>query len=312
MRTKPIFPKLALATFMFAASTWQCPAPVGYYNVQLAAGWTLLANQLDLDGTGNNNTVYTVIGAQVPDGTLLYKFDAATQNYYDAFTFLTGVGWYPLSGNTNDPVLKLPCGEGVFIWTPQANVVTIVGNVMQGPLVNQIPANYSLKASMVPQAGLLQTDLAFPPYAGDKVWRWASPAFSAYTFGGTVPHWVPSQPSVNVGEGFFVYRDPAQATPDHWWTRNFTVAVATAVSPLPVSKTAGSAADVSTAAEIRGLSFRDGKVVLDIKNASGTPYNIQFSPDGVSWKTISTGQTAKVWQEQLRGGEQGYYQLVNP
>lgn len=58
--------------------------------------------------------------------------------------------------------------------------------------------------------------------------------------------------------------------------------------------------------------FRKEIVVLDIKNVGGAPYNVQFSPDRVSWKTVATGQTASLWQESSRSGVQGYYQLVNP
>jgi hypothetical protein len=307
MKTKLLVQAITVAAAVLAVSTQHAVANVvGYYNVALAPGWNLLANQF----IQNNYNANFVLPSGTPvDGSLLYRFNPLAQDYYDAGTYLTGVGWYPLSGNTNDPVLNLPLGEGFFIWTPQSWIATFVGQVAQGSLTNPLPANYSLKASMVPQAGALQTLLGFPPYHGDLVWRWVSPAFSGSVYRDSSNTWSPAEPSLNVGEGFFLYRSPDQATTDHWWVRNFTVQFA------PTSPGGSKAGPLGTGnsppAEISGLSFGNGNAVLAIKNPGGAPYAVQFSVDGVLWKTIATGQTATFWQEPARLGVQGYYQLVN-
>ena len=305
---------MTLAAVMLGVSAWQAPAQVhslnvvGYYNVTLVRGWNLLANQL-IQGNFNANHVLPL---GPPDGSLLYRFDPATQNYYDAGTYIAGLGWYPLSGNTNDSVLNLLPGESFFIWTPETWIATFVGGVAQGTLINPLPANYSLKSSMVPQPGLLTTVLGFPPYPGDLVWRRIAPAptFSAYAYDDVGMQWTPSEPNLSVGEGFFLYRAPAQATPGHYWIRNFTVQFAP--SPPPGPKTAAVTAGASSAARIRSLSFKNGNAVLVIQTVGEGPYNVQFSLDRVSWTTIAVGQTAALWQEPARGGVQGYYQLVNP
>lgn len=266
---------------------------VGYYNVPLVPGWNLVANHF----ITTNYTANYLLGDGPADGSLLYRFDPVAQAYAEAGTYFAGFGWYPLSGDTNDPALSFPPGESVFIWTTTNWVATFVGGVAQGYLVNPLPAGFSLKASLVPQAGLLQTDLVFPPYPGDVVWQGAGPPFSAHAYADANTGWTPSEPSVDVGRGFFLYRDAAQATSDHWWLRNFTVQFA----PSPPG-----------GAHISSLTVRRGKAVLGIKNTTGAAYNVQFSTDRVSWMTVASKQTASVWQEPARGGGQGYYQLVNP
>ena len=305
----------ALALAVLSASAWQAPAQsnvyslnvVGYYNVPLITGWNLLANQFIQT---NANANYVLSSSPV-DGSLLYRFDPVAQSYYDAGTYFADFGWYPLSGDTNDPVLNVPLGEGFFLWTPTSWTATFVGEVAQGQLINPLLAHYSLKASMVPQAGLLQTDLIFPPFAGDQVWRLGGPAFAPYTYDNVGLAWNPAEPSLGVGEGFFLYRSPDQATTDHWWVRNFTVQFAP--SPPPGTKGAPSSDLIFTPTRIRSLSLRKGTVVLDIQKPIGAAYNVQFSTDRVLWKTVATAQTASLWQEPARGGVQGYYQLVlNP
>jgi hypothetical protein len=77
-----------------------------------------------------------------PDGAVLYRFNPASQNYYYAGTFIAGVGWYPLSGNTNDSVLELLPGESFFIWTPETWSATFFGEVAPSPKsVRPIPCH---------------------------------------------------------------------------------------------------------------------------------------------------------------------------
>jgi hypothetical protein len=312
MKTKSMLLGLTLA--VLGASAWQAaaqnvysPNVFGYYNVTVSTGWNLLANQLNQT---NLNANYVLTGFPA-DGSLLYRFDPVNQTYYDAATYFAQLGWYLKSGDLNDPVLDLPLGEGFFIWTPTNWIATFFGEVEQGSLINPLLANYSLKASIVPQAGLLQTDLFFPPYAGDQVWRWVTPAFSPYSYDASNVAWVPSEPRLNVGEGFILYRSPGEATTNHWWVRNFTMQ--DVPNPPLVAKFARLGANLSSPLLIRSLSLQQGNVVLDVQKAIGSAYNVQFSTDRRSWNTIATSQTASLWQEPSRGGLQGYYQVVkNP
>jgi hypothetical protein len=265
---------------------------VGYYNVPVVAGWNLLSVQL---GATNYNANH-VLGTGV-DGALLYRFNPTNQTYYDAGTYFQGFGWCPVSGDREDPVLNLPLGESFFIWSPSNWIATFVGEVMQGRLVVPLPAYYSLKASIVPQAGQLQNDLLFPACGGDTVWKGVGSGFPAYFYDDWDFYWMPTEPTVDVGRGFFLYRDPWEATPDHWWVRNFTVQKASVGFSGP---------------RIAGLSIQNGSVSLAVKSAPGSPYSVQFSADQASWLTVATSQTAALWQEPARDGAQGFYRLVNP
>jgi len=90
---------------------------------------------------------------------------------------------------------------------------------MQGALSTTIPAGYSVASSKVPQAGALSTDLGYDVAANDQIYFWddstQSYATSALYLGGGT--WVPSEPSVAVGEAFFISSTGGS------WDRNFTV-----------------------------------------------------------------------------------------
>src|SRR5882672_6022591 len=76
MRTKA----LLCAAGMLAAGAATCMAQgnvyslnvVGYINVSYTNKFQMVANQLDLDGSGTNNTVQTVFGTNVPSLSTVY------------------------------------------------------------------------------------------------------------------------------------------------------------------------------------------------------------------------------------------------
>jgi hypothetical protein len=283
-------------------------AVVGYVNVELEPGLNrlyLLVNPLDA-GDDNANTVMP----SMPDGSLLFRFDPVTQTYMDAATYFDGVGWYPRSGDSNDPALLLPPGEGFVVHVPQRCTNTFVGNVRQGWLTHPIPAKFSIRGSLVPIGGSLQTNLVFPSQPGDGIWRRTEINFTAYSYVAKLFKWQPSEPQINVAESFFVWRDPFLATPDHWWIVNFIVQFAAASTA--VSGATALAARASPGPEIRSLAVETSMVTLQISNPGGVPYNLQFSSDGKVWRTVATNQIGSVWRTPRPAGVEGYYQLVNP
>jgi hypothetical protein len=308
MKTRSAIQIMTVGAVMLGAAVWQAPAQsnvfslnvVGYYIVPLSSGWNLLANQLI---PGTNSNANAVLTGPPADGSLLYRFNPVTQGYYDASTYLSGVGWYPQSGNTNDPVLNLPLGEGFLIWTPQRWTNVFVGEVPQGNLTNPVPAGYSLKASIVPQAGSL-TSLGFPAHPNDLVWHGAPPALSSYRFDDIDLVWYPTDPILSVGEGFFL-----QAVDSRMWIRTFIVQSALSL-PSGLRTALGPSATVVTPPVIASFSLKNGSAVLSINISPGHSYGVQFSQDRGSWITAATGQTSTLWQEPLRPGTQGYYRLV--
>jgi hypothetical protein len=178
---------------------------VGYINVTCAAGeQTMIANQL-----GQTNTTLEVLIPAPPNGTSLLKWDGAS---YQVNNFDSEFGW-------DDPTMTLGLGEGAFVNNPGATDITItfVGEVQQGSLTNSIDSGLHIYSSIVPQAGLVQTDLGYAPSAGDSVLKWEDGAFAIYAYDGDFG-WDP-EPSIAVGESFFI----STTTPKDW-VRNFTVA----------------------------------------------------------------------------------------
>lgn len=177
---------------------------VGYVNVVLPQGFSMIANPLN----GTNNGINTIIpnpGA----GSLLYKLGAGGS--FDQIAENFGPGQWDVN-------LTLNPGEGAFIQVPALVTNTFVGEVMTGTTTNSIPAGFSIRSSIVPQsAGLTSPGgLQFPAVAGDLVYRFgANQAYTIFeSFGGDA--WDPATPVPNVGESFWVQK-AASAN----WVRTF-------------------------------------------------------------------------------------------
>jgi len=193
---------------------------VGYINVPLVTGYTAVANQLDFDGTGTNNTVATVFGTNLLAGTLVLAWQPAAAGYTSA-SWLNSKGVLKWTGDTNGISAALNEGQGVFIQSPATNNLTLVGTVIQGTNVVALAAGYNLVSPVAPIAGGVTTTLGFEPVVGDNILTW-SPATQGYTLysylnSKGVLKWSPSEPQLTVGESVFV--DVVAAT---GWTNTFT------------------------------------------------------------------------------------------
>jgi hypothetical protein len=175
---------------------------VGYINVPVPAGFSMIANQLD----SGNNTVSSLLPS-VPEGVTIYKFVSGSY-LINGYEF----------GEWSLPDMTLNPGEGAFIYNPGAEFNALfVGEVKQGTLTTPIPAGFSIAASQVPQTGALDTVLGFPVVDGDTVYLFNNTtgayAISGYEFG----EWS-IVPTPKVGEAFFVNKVSAVI-----WSRDFTV-----------------------------------------------------------------------------------------
>ena len=77
MRTKTLLLAGAALAFSLATSQAQVYSQnvVGYVNINLTNGvLNIISPALDADGTGTNNTIASVIGTNVPTGTIVYVF----------------------------------------------------------------------------------------------------------------------------------------------------------------------------------------------------------------------------------------------
>jgi hypothetical protein len=207
MRTKTFLLSAAVGAVGLLAANAQVYSvnSVGYINLVIPPGFSLIANQLK----AADNSVGALMPS-VPIGTTLYKWNGAG---YDINNF-SFAGW-------GDAAMTLNPGEGAFIKNASGADInlTLVGEVPQGPDSNMnVPAGFSIVSSTVPQSGALDAVLQFPAALGDTFYLWSNATggynifnYSFAGFGGNPP--VPA-----VGESFFVKK---QAAAD--WTRDFSV-----------------------------------------------------------------------------------------
>jgi hypothetical protein len=92
--------------------------------------------------------------------------------------------------------------------------------VLQGNLTNSLPTGYALVGSKVPQTGAVKTTLEFPATSGTIVYKYndPTPGYNASSYSSGSGTWNPSEPTINVAEGFFSFQ-PAPVN----WVRSFTV-----------------------------------------------------------------------------------------
>jgi hypothetical protein len=95
--------------------------------------------------------------------------------------------------------------------------VTFVGEVKQGSLSTPLSAGFNLVASQVPQAGKIQTDLGLVLANNEAVYKFDAQTqqYSIFIYD---DEWLPSEPTLAVGEGVWVRKAAAGS-----WNRNFSV-----------------------------------------------------------------------------------------
>jgi len=209
MRTKTLYLSALLGAVSIATSVAQTVYSVnavGYVNVTMVPGYTLVANPL----VAETNTI-AVLFNDMPNSTTVYKFDAATASYVSNIKNF---------GKWTDTAMTLLPGEGAFVKNPRTTNITItfVGEVMQGNLTNALPAGYALVSSMVPQEGAAATALGYPPAAQDTIYKWdlGTQTYVSYIY--NFGKWTPGEPVVKVAEAFFAKKKAAAN-----WVRVFNV-----------------------------------------------------------------------------------------
>ena len=170
---------------------------VGYINVPLQAGYNLVANQLDLDGTGTNNSIYTTVGTNLPSLTKVLAWNGGG---YSAATYsATTQKWI---GNNSSISNAMNPGSGFFIQVPVATNLTFVGNVITGTNTYPILAGYQIVAPSAPIAGTIDTTNGYTPTKLDKILVWNGGGYSAKTWSGT--SWIGGDPQLTVGQAVFL------------------------------------------------------------------------------------------------------------
>jgi hypothetical protein len=191
---------------------------VGYVNVVVTNnGYTQISTPLDYDGSGTNNRITYLIGTNLPKNSIVEVWNG-TGFTLDSFTGKgAAVGAW---GNTN---LMLNPGLGYFVYNPSNNPVTLtfVGNVLQGNLTNGIirsTGQYSSLGYMAPISGGISSVLGYKASPNDQIMIFnmtnsaGTGGYNIFTFNGKTSKWSPSEPVIQVGQGFFVNTTNTGAT----------------------------------------------------------------------------------------------------
>jgi hypothetical protein len=226
MRTKTLLLSGVVAALSGASLMAQVYSlnAVGYINVTVAPGFSIMADQLYATNQQTAQFVSPLLDSQLLDGNHngveLFKY-----NSVNGYTILiaTGTGWSGAATTTT-----LNPGEAIFIYNPFTTnfTLTFVGQVPQGTLTSTLNQNFNLASSVVPQSGALDTALGLVPNAGDEVFFYDPVnGYSIYIASATAGQWqapkgFPSNPTPAVGQGFFYYTAAAAGIT---WTRTFSV-----------------------------------------------------------------------------------------
>jgi len=197
---------------------------VGYVNLSISNGFNLVNIPLDYDGTGTNNVVNTVIGTNLPNGSIIESWTPSggfTPNSFASTSKQPTPHWAVPTATYNP-------GEGIFVYNPSNTVVnlTIVGTVLQGGLTNSYidSAGFSLVGGQFPVAGGISSTFGYTPSDGDIAESWSPVAgFTPNSYGPTskqpTPHWAAGEPQLSVGQGIFIYTTNTAPV----WGTNFEV-----------------------------------------------------------------------------------------
>ena len=207
MKTKTLLLAVAVAAagaVSGVAQTVYSVNAVGFVNLVLPPGFSINSNPLN----AADNSVAALFPS-APLGSAIYKFVGGA--------FVPNNRGFSAWSN---PTQTLVPGEAFFFKNPSASVSitnTFVGEVPQGTLTTPLTAGFQLVSSQVPQAGLVGTDLGLPIATGEAVYRFVSGAYVPHNRGFT--SWSPTEPTVQVGEGFFLKKNANPAN----WVRTFSV-----------------------------------------------------------------------------------------
>jgi len=180
---------------------------VGYVNLQLPWGMSLIANPLV-----QSNVTLRSLFPTAPDGAQVMK---RVGGDYVTCVYTPSAGW-------TGPEIELPLGVGFFFINParETFVQTFVGEVRTGSLTNHLPAGVSLEGSLLPQAGSINTIHNIPGQPGDIIFIFlnegeARGRYQRSTYSGG-DGWAPDL-NLGVGQGFWIQKQQAQD-----WVRFFS------------------------------------------------------------------------------------------
>jgi hypothetical protein len=170
---------------------------VGYINVPLNTGYNLIANQLDVDGTGTNNSIYSAVGTNFPGGTQVLTWSGSGF----IISKISGTGKWSVNNQVITNAMNP--GSGFFINVAAPTNITFVGNVITGTNTYPIAAGYQIVAPSGPVAGTLDTTNGYTASRNDQILVWTGTGFIIHKYSGSL--WsAGGDPQLAVGQSVFL------------------------------------------------------------------------------------------------------------
>jgi hypothetical protein len=173
---------------------------IGFLSVSLPPGYAMIANPL----VGPSDRIGRLL-PQMPEGTKLSRFD--TLRYRFAENRVSSGRWLL-------PEERLEPGTGAVLFNPTSESMTrcFTGQVITGRQFTCLHAGFSIRSSLLPLPGRLDTELGFPVAPGDAVHVFGRTAqsYTIHEYGTT--GWQPAPPIIGAGESFWV----AKQAPANW------------------------------------------------------------------------------------------------
>jgi hypothetical protein len=236
MRTKTLILSGIVAALSGASAMAQVYSlnAVGYINVDIPTGFSIIADQLYLTNQQTAQSIDAVFGQTLLNGgastadpyvnCIVYPYTTA----YVGALIVEQVNGTPAFWNNPAEAqgTSFNPGQACFIYNPGADfTMTFVGQVPQGSVTNQLQQGFNLISSIIPQTGAIDTDLGLVPGVNDIAYTYVSGhgynTVNIYESTGGPGFWSGGfSPTNTVGLGFFYYS--ASATPNKW-VRTFTI-----------------------------------------------------------------------------------------
>lgn len=176
---------------------------LGYVTQHLPPGHAMIANPFKV-----SDSRIGVLLANVPDGSKISRFDPLMYKLTDNERRM---------GKWSDPNEILDPGSGVIFFNPSSEplILSFVGEVSLVEQMQPLPAGVSIRSSLIPQRGRLDTQLSFPLSEGDSVQLFDRERQTYIDYPYDPAKWENEAPVVGLGEAFWV----SKTVPANWHQR---------------------------------------------------------------------------------------------
>jgi hypothetical protein len=218
---------------------------VGYINVQIPPGWSILTCPLICSPDNTLNTLLpntnNLYGGPAVNGnpafhTQVYAFGGGVYTFIESgvSTNANASGW---SAGGSD--ITINPGQAVFVFNPLSSneLATWVGTVPTGSLTNALAPGWNLVGSIVPASGDIVTNPIMNFTNGqkqDNVYTYDpvaqnfdifnyTPGLGGWTSSGVLTDPATTNAAQGVTQGFFYYNTTTFTTATNYWVENYSV-----------------------------------------------------------------------------------------